>query len=80
VPYWKSAKRLIQFPHLKKLIDLGGVSISSSYEELTNLINNYLKEPDLKSEERKKSIFLECGDNDGQATNRITKVFEEICK
>jgi len=80
LPFWQSARRLIQFPHLKKLIDLGGISVVNDYEELRDQINEYIENPTLKIQKRKSSLFEECGLNDGKATNRVVKVFEEICK
>lgn len=76
--YWKSARRLIDYPHLHKLIDLGGLSIAKSYEDLIHWISVYLEQPNYKTEERKYSIAQECFKNDGMATQRVVDAINQI--
>lgn len=77
-PYWESAKRLVDFPHLKKLISIDGVTVARTYEELLNGINKYIQSPDSKIVERSKSLKMHCGIIDGQSTNRVVEAIVEI--
>lgn len=72
IPYWQSATRLIEFPHLKKFISFGGVPITKSFEELFKVIDHFRQDGSWLKEEREITRYQECGINDGLATNRIT--------
>ena len=71
LPWWKSARRLAEFPHLAKLIEHGGVRVASSFGELESLIAGYLREPDLDLAARIGTQEAECGPSDGLACERI---------
>lgn len=76
--YWKSARRLIDYPHQRKFVDFGGVSVVHSYEELKNQLVQYLEDPTYNQALRQKTLFEECGVNDGQATERVVRAMQEI--
>jgi hypothetical protein len=72
--YWKSAKRLIDFAHLKKFINFGGVTVTHSFEELKNAINLYIVNPMHDWDKRQNTRFQECGEANGKATENVRKV------
>lgn len=76
--YWQSARRLIDYPHLKKLVDLDGVDVVRSYDALVHQIQQYLKDPEHKLEQRRKTIEQECFRNDGQSTKRVIAAILDI--
>ncbi len=69
--YWASARRLIDFIHLKKLVQDGGVSVVQSYEEMTSMLLNYINDPNYNLERRNYSIERECSNNQDLATKKI---------
>lgn len=72
--YWKSARRLIDYNHLRKFIESGGATPVFSYEELQNKINAYIKNPSLDKEKRDHALKRQCFRNDGQSTERAVEV------
>lgn len=74
--YWKSARRVVDFPHQKKFVEMGGASVVYSFEELTQQIHAYLKNPKLDQAKRQYAIDKECYKNDGYSTNRV---IEALC-
>ena len=77
--YWRSARRLIEYTHLKKLVDLGGVSVSRNFEELEVLINQYLFKEDHKWEERRRTVSMQCDNYESAATPRCKDILMEMC-
>ncbi|MFK7809346.1 MAG: CDP-glycerol glycerophosphotransferase family protein, partial [Saprospiraceae bacterium] len=71
--YWKSARRLVDYLHLKKFTRLGGAKVVHSYEDLQEEIKKYLEAPDYDLDKRRHALFSECHMNDGQATNRVAE-------
>lgn len=78
LPWWKSAKRFVDYAHVAKLIDLRGVSVASSYEELNFLIQEYLVNEKLLQVERAETVEAECGSCDGRVNDRIVDAFHEF--
>ncbi len=76
--YWKSARRLVDYLHLKKFVESGGARIARNYEELELEISKYLKEPDYDLERRRKALNLHCHHTNGQATAQVVQVMCEI--
>lgn len=80
--YWKSARRLVDYTHQKKFIDLGGAEVVHSFESLKNTVFKYLANPDRRLKERENARSMECHLNDGQSTKRVvnamTKVLENL--
>lgn len=75
-----SVKRVMEYVHYKKLVDTGGVSKVSSYAELDEMILKYLANKNLNLAERKNAKILECGENDGKASQRIADAIIDILK
>jgi hypothetical protein len=76
--YWKSARRLIDYPHQKKFIALGGAKVVQSYPELTDSIQQYLADPELDQAQRRNALLSECFKNDGQSTQRVIHVMNQL--
>ncbi len=71
VPWWASTERGAEYPHLAKLIGLGGVRIARSFEDLEAKIQAYLDDPTLDAAERAATRAAECGVCDGRASERV---------
>ena len=71
--YWKSARRLMDYPHQKKFVKLGGVQVVHSFSDLDQKIHRYLKKPDADLQQRAFALSRECFANDGKATPRVIK-------
>ncbi|MEL7424169.1 MAG: hypothetical protein AAFN81_14315 [Bacteroidota bacterium] len=78
LPYWKSARRLIDYTHLKKLIGLGGISVVKDQTQLHQVISRYLEDSSWKQEERRSASFQQCYQQDGQATRRVKQAILQI--
>jgi len=82
LPYWKSARRLVDYTHLKKLIGLGGIDVAYSYAEFKENIQVYLQNPEHKLEKRRSTLAQQCYRNDDQSTQRVidavTKILQNI--
>ncbi|MEL7221691.1 MAG: CDP-glycerol glycerophosphotransferase family protein [Bacteroidota bacterium] len=77
VPYWKSARRLIDYTHLAKLIALGGISVSRSFADLFQMISTYLGDPDHLQAERRHTAQQQCYQLDGQSTERAVAAIQQ---
>ncbi|HUN15553.1 MAG TPA: hypothetical protein PK622_02020 [Saprospiraceae bacterium] len=73
--YWKSARRLLDFPHLKKLKDLGGYLVVYSFENLFKEISNFISNPNKEIEKRNTALFKETSANTGIATSTVVRYF-----
>jgi len=73
--YWKSARRLMDFPHLRKLREMGGFVVASSIENLIDEITNFISDPNRDLEKRKHALVMEISSNSGMAT---TSVFDYL--
>lgn len=77
--YGKSARRLIDYPHQRKFVDMGGVSVVESYEALTEAIKKYIDDPSYNLDERQYTLNRECFQpDDGQATQRVVATMRDI--
>ncbi len=69
--YWKSARRLIDYPHLKKLIDAGGITVTKSFETFEHALRQALADDHYRLDERNRTLLLEIYKPDGGATERV---------
>ncbi len=69
--YYKSIRKYHDEDHMRKMLDLGGVSISKNPEQLISMINRYLKDPSLDSDGRAKIRAQQFYKLDGGAGKRI---------
>ncbi len=74
LPFWKSAKRLIQFTHLKKFIALNGVRVVNNYDELKNNILELNKNPNIDDNKIKNALLQICNNPNGNATELVLEV------
>jgi len=75
--YWKSAKRLIDYNHLKKLITLDGVEVCKSYVELESTIHYITKNRSKVSDQVTNSVQRFCYSS-GSATENVAKVLLQM--
>ncbi len=77
--YYSSIKRYYDYEHYKRLISTGGVRIVFSIEELLKSINEYLLNPELDQDNRKKIVKEQCYFDDGKSGERIGRyILEKI--
>jgi CDP-glycerol glycerophosphotransferase (TagB/SpsB family) len=76
--YWKSARRLVDYAHLRKFVELGGAKVVRSTEALNKLIEKYLEDPDFDLSTRRFALEKECFRDDGQATDRVLRAVNDI--
>jgi len=69
--YFDSVIRYYDQTHYKKVVGTGGVKIAKNKEELIRYINDYLRNPKLDSEGRKKIVREQCYRLDGKSGKRI---------
>jgi hypothetical protein len=73
--YWKSVRRLMDFPHLKKLKELNGFTMVNSYIELFEEIKILISNPEKEIEKRNFALFQETSANTGKATSALVNYF-----
>ena len=76
--YWKSARRLIDYTHLKKLVDLGGVSVSHCFKDLKEAIHKYIQNGNADLDKREWTVRQQTGDENETATNKVCKALFNI--
>ena len=78
LPHWKSAHRLFDsFDHYEHLIATKGVRLSRSFDELIKDINDYLEDPALDKEGRKKILEEFVDPFDGRSGKRLSCILTE---
>lgn len=80
LPWHRSIRRYNDVIHMRKLIELGGLRVASSYDQLANHIKSYLADPSLDSEGRAHTRLRECGKVDGHACERIADVLAGLVR
>lgn len=76
--YWKSARRLVDYIHLKKFTEMGGAKVVYNYEELQTELMRYLLYPNQDNEKREYALEMECYKNDGNSTTRVVNAMLKI--
>lgn len=74
LPWWRSVRRVVEFPHLQKMLTFGGVAVARSFAELEQQLSRYLADAALDAEGRRRLRAAECGPCDGQAAVRVAEV------
>jgi len=76
--YWHSARRLLDYTHIKKFVALGGTQVVKNYDELIAAINQSIN-PDLidfnKRDHAKRNEF---GTTDSPSTRKCINAINEI--
>ena len=78
LPYWKSARRLIDYPHLKAFITAGGAVAVSNYDQLEEQIHRYLEAPNEDLQLRRHVREEYCYLFDGKATDRVVETVNKM--
>ncbi|CAN5782106.1 hypothetical protein BH11BAC4_BH11BAC4_11700 [soil metagenome] len=78
LPWWQSVRRVLDYKHCKKLVDLGGVIVTHDFKEFEGEIRHYLNDPLYQLEKKQQARFEEVGINDGKSTQRVVAAIEEI--
>ncbi|TWT98630.1 glycosyltransferase family protein [Stieleria varia] len=78
LPWWQSASRIREYPHYKKLIEMGGVSPVDSFAQLEAEIDAYLTDPDRNHQQRAETLARECRAIDGLSCERVATAFDRI--
>lgn len=78
LPWWKSARRIRDYPHYQKLIRLGGLSPVASYNELQIEIHRYIQNPNRLADSRDYTIQQECSAIDGKSSQRVADALGAI--
>src|SRR3989344_1759775 len=73
-------KMIYQFDFLKKAIATGGVEIAWNYNELTQKINEFLENRNLKNLERENLVKEFLGELDAKAGERIANMILEVSR
>jgi len=76
--YWFSARRITDFPHMKKFLSFKGASIAQNFDELTTHLKNYIENPKANWDARQHAQYMETGENDGCATQRVCATLLKI--
>lgn len=71
--YYESATRNYDFIHYRNIMKTRGVRLARSHEELVGYINQYLRDPSLDREGRRKIVEQQCYKLDGTAGERIAR-------
>jgi hypothetical protein len=78
LPWWKSARRVRDFPHYRKLLAMGGVQPVDSFAALEHQVHAYLNDPRRHGEERARTVRQQCGIVDGQSSLRAANALLQI--
>ena len=78
LPWHLSARRVIEYPHLAKLIGFGGVKVVQSFASLDLALRRYLADPSADAEGRARTRAQECGPCDGRAASRVADAFVQM--
>ncbi|MBK8955151.1 MAG: hypothetical protein IPM34_06295 [Saprospiraceae bacterium] len=78
-PAWKSAKRLLEYIHIKKLVQNHGIEVACNENELNQLITEILKDPNSKYNKAIQAKMAECGETYGQATENVIRCIAKEC-
>lgn len=69
----KTLENCIKIAYYKRVLDSGGVRLARNYNELKQLINGFLKNPDMDIEYRKKMREKLCANPDGLVGKRLAE-------
>jgi len=78
LPWHRSIRRYREVIHMRKLIELNGLRVSGSYEQLKDQIIAYLADPSLDAAGRARTRKMECGAVDGRACKRIADALADL--
>lgn len=70
-PYWKSLRQYYDFDHQQYILKTGGVKLAENMTEFVKYVKDYLDNPNLDLENRKKISELFCWKLDGKSSERV---------
>ncbi len=76
--YWESARRLVDYTHLKKLIDLGGVSVAKDFTSCQDLLLKYILDDTYNLENRNTTALMQCHNYDTNGTELCVAGFSKM--
>ncbi|MEL7160071.1 MAG: hypothetical protein AAFN92_04880, partial [Bacteroidota bacterium] len=76
--YWRSARRLIDYTHLKQFVACGGVRVTRSFADLEQAVITYLQAPETDRTAREATTERYCYRRDGRATERAVAFYQEL--
>lgn len=76
--FWKSARRLVEYIHLKKLISFESVGVAKSYYELNNLINKFITHNNIFKAKQLNLYKKYCHFNGSSSTENTLKSYKYI--
>ena len=75
--YYKSCRRYYKFDHFQPILKSKATKIASSFDELINLILQYISRPNLEDKQRAELRKVMCYKVDGKSSKRITNALLE---
>lgn len=76
--YWDSARRLMDYTHLKTLESLGGVDVCHDFDSCDAAILRLLKPTSQDNLRRRRALLAECFSDDGKATQRVVNALTGV--
>lgn len=76
--YWRSARRLIDYTHLKKLVNLGGVSVAKDFGACQDLLLKYILDEKYNVENREKTVTMQCHNYNTSSTVLCVEAFNAM--
>jgi hypothetical protein len=68
LPWWASARRVVEYVHLAKLLGYGGVRVVRGHAEMVDAILAYLADPSRDRDARRRALRAELAVSDGTAS------------
>lgn len=78
--YYKSVRHYYDFNHISNLVKTGGQKLAKNKNELINYINDYLKNPSLDKEGRKRVVNEQCWKLNGKSSERLANYILSFIK
>ena len=69
--YYEGVGHYYDFDHISNLVKIGGQKLARNKKELIDYINDYLKNPSLDKESRKRVVNEQCWKLDGKSSQRV---------
>jgi hypothetical protein len=77
-PYNQSVRRMFDFTHYRRIVELGGLRIAESKEMLISEINEYLRDRSRDADGRARIVASHLGTLDGRSWQRILAIVQQL--
>jgi CDP-glycerol glycerophosphotransferase (TagB/SpsB family) len=74
LPYSRSIRRAYDYTHYRPLVETGGLRLAESEEQMIELVNRYLEDPELDSEGRARIAQEQGWRVDGRSGERVAQL------